>query len=548
MNVLPRALILLKFLELRGFIRRFGRQLRTPTGALFGLFYALTVAFIVVPALLGRRSATDGFLAEEFAPHGIALVMALFCVISLVVPTSRAALHFKPAEVDFLFSGPYTRRQIISYKLAGLATGAIFMALLLSLSLLPLLHLWATAFVGFFLASYFVMLFGTAYSFFLSAISERFRYGGYALVAAVVYGCIRSIRSLYLDVLGAGGSPRTFWSDLINLPVIKAVSAPFTPFATVAAGIGPFSAWLSALAIALTMTVALYVMVLSLDADYMEASLARSAKFYARLERMRRGQTPLTGAGSIRVKWSIPRLPYAGGIGPIVWRQLTTFTRTGRVVTIFMLVLLSGGVAARYFEWLLPARDAALPILVAMMVYFTMLGLNFFRYDYRGDLDTFDAMKTLPISPHAIAAGQVIAPTLALTFLHLVFTLAVGIAFDRPDVFIITLIVAPAMNALMLGVENLTFLLWPTRMFVSGAADFQAMGRNMFTFFVKMIILLPAAGIAIGLGVLIHIIRGENWMLPYVVTSAVLAVEAAGMVPLVAIAFDRFDPSSDTPP
>lgn len=548
MNVLPRALLLLKFLELRGFIRRFGRQLRTPTGALFGLFYLLMVAFIVVPAFLGRRSATDGFLAEEFAPHGIALVMALFCVISLVVPTSRAALHFKPAEVDFLFSGPYTRRQIISYKLAGLATGAIFMALILSLSLLPFLHLWATAFVGFFLASYFVMLFGTAYSFFLSAISERFRYGGYVLAAAVVYGCVRSIRSLYLDVLGAGGTPRTFWSDLIHLPVIKAVTAPFAPFANVAAGIGPLSAWLSGLAIALFMTVALYIMVLLLDADYMEASIARSAKAYARLERLRRGQTPLTGAGSIRVKWSIPEFPYAGGVGPIVWRQLTTFARTSRVVTIVMLLLLAGGVAARYFEWLVPARDAALPMLVGMMVYFTMLGLNFFRYDYRGDLDTFDALKTLPFSPYAIAAGQVIAPSLAITLLHLVFTLAAGIAFDRPDVFIITLIVSPAMNALMLGVENLTFLLWPTRMFVSGAADFQAMGRNMFTFFVKMIILLPAAGIAIGLGMLVHIMRGDNWLLPYFVCSGVLVLEAAAIIPLVAAAFDRFDPSSDTPP
>ena len=40
------------------------------------------------------------------------------------------------------------------------------------------------------------------------------------------------------------------------------------------------------------------------------------------------------------------------------------------------------------------------------------------RFDFRADLDAIDTLKSLPLSPSAIAAGQLVAPTLVMTLLH----------------------------------------------------------------------------------------------------------------------------------
>src|SRR5207248_1774458 len=90
----------------------------------------------------------------------------------------------------------------------------------------------------------------------------------------------------------------------------------------------------------------LLLVVFLLDAQYLEASAAASERAYARLQRMRSGGAVAAAAsGRGRPRFSLPALPRWGGVGPLVWRQLTTAARSLRPVLIFLGVfgLLVGG-------------------------------------------------------------------------------------------------------------------------------------------------------------------------------------------------------------
>jgi hypothetical protein len=102
------------------------------------------------------------------------------------------------------------------------------------------------------------------------------------------------------------------------------------------------------------------------------------------------------------------------------------------------------------------------------------------------------------------------------------------------------------LDLMLMGVENLLFLLFPSR----GAAapgELAALGRQVVLFLLKLLVVLIAAGIAVGLGALAM----AATRVPAVavsVTFVVLALEGVGLIPLVALAYTNFDPSTDTPP
>jgi predicted outer membrane protein len=66
-------------------------------------------------------------------------------------------------------------------------------------------------------------------------------------------------------------------------------------------------------------------------------------------------------------------------------------------------------------------------------------------------------------------------------------------------------------------------------------------------FVVKVLAVALACGVAAGLA-LAAMWATRSAPLALAVASGVLALEAAALVPLVALAFGRFDPSRDTPP
>ena len=104
-------------------------------------------------------------------------------------------------------------------------------------------------------------------------------------------------------------------------------------------------------------------------------------------------------------------------------------------------------------------------------------------YGFRADLDRMDTLRSIPIRPVAVAAGELGAPVLILTFIELILLLILAAAQGVPWWWY-PLIVAfiPLLNLVLLEVENFVFLLYPLRMAPATPGDFQFMARNMLFF------------------------------------------------------------------
>ena len=98
---------------------------------------------------------------------------------------------------------------------------------------------------------------------------------------------------------------------------------------------------------------------------------------------------------------------------------------------------------------------------------------------------------------------------------------------------------------LLIGIENLMFLLFPARLPVGTTADLQVMGRFMLLFLAKMTCMAIASALAALTGALAYYLTGGSWPATIGTAWVVLIAFAAGLVPLIALAFRRFDVARD---
>jgi len=169
------------------------------------------------------------------------------------------------------------------------------------------------------------------------------------------------------------------------------------------------------------------------------------------------------------------------------------------------------------------------------------------RFDFRGDLARMDALKALPLPPWAVAAGQMLAPVLVLTFMAwLIAAAVIGFAPRYAWGAAVAAIIAPAAIGLVVGLENVIFLMFPTAQTMSTPGDMSVMGRAMVVMFAKMIGLMIALGLAVGVAALVLLATG-SWPLTLAAGWLLLAGGALATVPIAARLFATFDLSMDKP-
>src|SRR5262249_36332044 len=107
-------------------------------------------------------------------------------------------------------------------------------------------------------------------------------------------------------------------------------------------------------------------------------------------------------------------------------------------------------------------------------------------------------------------------------------------------------LLALPVNFILFGVENLLFLLFPVRVVQTSPGDFQTSGRYLLVFIAKFLCLFPIGLVGGIVALLIHWATGS---LPAALAGAWLVAFGGGigLVPLVVLAFDRFDVAKDTP-
>jgi hypothetical protein len=184
-------------------------------------------------------------------------------------------------------------------------------------------------------------------------------------------------------------------------------------------------------------------------------------------------------------------------------------------------------------------------VAVQAAVFGTLILMGQVRFDFRNDMDAMHWNKTMPAAPWRIVLGQLAAPWLVVTAAQAALAAPVTVLTASAWPLAVLAVLMPV-NLLLLAMENTLCLLFPHVRKQFRAGDFQAMGRMYLFMLVRLAAVGTGLGAAAGAGLL------AGWLTDSVATGVAVAgvvvtVEAAGMVVATAWAFQRFDPSLDTP-
>lgn len=541
MFILPPALRTLIRLRIKGSIRRALRSLRTPRGALMGIFGAFMIFSWLVPMYIGWGAADE--VPRETILQWMPLGLFVLALSQVITRGSRATLLFSPSELQFLFPAPFRRRDLVLYKVYQQFVGALFVAGIFSVLARGANGNWATRFIALTLLMVFIQLSST----FLNVLGQtiaahsytRLRRGVLLVVALVLLLAVATAMPRQ-----APGDLRA-WAAMLEHPGIQTLLAPFRVFtyAFLAPDWPTLFVWGGGAA---SMDVALLAAILRLDAHHLEASIHSSQKRYRQMEQFRR-------RGGVDHVWSraarlrVPFLPYWGGAGVLLRRQMIGAVRS-LTAWIALTAAFAFGVAMALVSTFANETGAGMSIAFAagVLAYISLLSAGMFRYDFRADLDTIPRLKTLPLSGWAVATGEVVAPALVLWLAQGLYLLgyALGSGVWSPVTFALLAVAAP-INLFIFAMENIFFLLFPFRQ-QAAFGDFQYAGRQIVLMLAKVIVAMVCGGAAFLIALGVHFLT-DSFMAAGLAGWLVVSVLAMGTIPAVAAAFRRYDPSVHTP-
>lgn len=541
MKLLHPALAQLSRMRLRARGRTMVRGLGQPSKLVFFVAGVIIVALWVLPsvaaAFAGNRSNPE--TVRETAP----LFLFAMCLMSLISNADERAIYFSPGEVDLLFTGPFTRRQLLAFKLAMACVGMFLSALLLSCIMLRHVTFWVAGFTGIFLGLWFVHLLNMA----VIMIGQTVAEGAYTrtrklLLAAVLVAVLVAASQAFNTTQNT-----TFLEALQRMrhsAALRYLCAPFGVYAQVLAAESLFPEMLGWALVGIAMNLGLIAVVMKLDANYLEAAADISQRHYARFLQRRQGGFATGNVASKTVRWRFPPPPRIKGAGPILWRQIINALRNARglLIVIAVICVVAGPMFAT-----MSGESSQWAIVIFVGIWLTVMLSMMIRFDFRTDIETMEWLKMLPVTPTAVVVGELLTPVLLTTFIQLVVVGSVALRQGKPLVLIAVAAFVLPVNTLLYGLENLFFLLWPTKAVAANPGDLQFFGRQMLTMLAKLILLAICCGAACLAGVVAWLAAGKHLIPAAVVAWMCITAQAIAMMPLIALAFRRFDLSLDNP-
>jgi hypothetical protein len=534
------ALLRLLVMRMRGGLRLRLVQLFSLRGALFlgalgGIAWLAIATGQTVPAetlFAGANLDSPAIRAqiETFMPLGM-LGMTLLTVLL----TTGPSFHFSPTEINLLFVGPFSRRDLLLYKFIAYATGAGLSAALVVPFAQSQTGSALSAFTAAFLTLLFVQLnsaaLGMAWQAFQGSRLAWLKWPTTAVLCAIAVAAMihawaapdRSISGLMSDV-------RYSWIGTIIL-------SPYIVFAELfltRAHVADLAFWA---AIAILINVLLLWAVIKLDRRTSEFSLREHARLSDRWERMKQGGS--FWATERREIPSIRTAPTLGGLGPIAWRQaIKAWRNSSKVIVIFIVAAACAGPLSS-MAGVSVTSDYGL---VMIFFFFCFILPRTLICDFRGDLSRMEAYKTLPIAPWRICAGQLVVQVLLSYIVALTVIVSFLVFDDRLGAPIALALAACALPFFLLlyAVENTIFLLFPAKPIPMGRADFEFLGRSLIEFMAKSVVILFAVALAFGVGVFTFMTLRFTLVLPGL--ASLLTLTLIGGLATIAMqyAFRRF--------
>lgn len=487
-----------------------------------------------------------------------------------LVETEQLALAFSPAEVQFLFPAPVSRRGLIHFKLLRAQFALLLNTVIWTVFLRPgeagtspwprAIALW--------------ILFSTLFLHRLGATLTRASLAQHGLSAARRRGVTLAVFGLALLALGVGlvdqwGEIQVAWAAgpldglqafrrVLDRPWPRLVLLPFRLLFRPLTARG-LDEWWKAIGPAAGILLVHYAWVLRSDAAFEEAALEASARRARRLEASRSGGVAQAGETGARRAW-FRLAPSGWPAGAIIWKNLTAVTRRLRPSLAILLLVLgfvivlpgaidSDATAAQLFG------TAALIWAVVLVVF----GPQWVRNDLRLDLRRLDLLRSYPLTGRTIIVAEVISSALVLTGLELALLLAGYLGFlgetdvalsplDRTALLMAVALVLPFINLLTQGLQNAGAVLYPEWVKLDRRPGIEGLGQNMLTRLISLLLLAVAllAPVALG-GGLWFLLRDRFglWaVLPgATVVAAGVGLEAFLLLDWLGTLFQRMDPS-----
>lgn len=541
------GLTLLALRLARGRVRLLTRRMRTVKGAL-GIGGA-ALFLLAIAALQVWSAVTPGVRTPPPSPDTLrATVPAIIVLLTLLSAFSERGLYFTPPETGFLFPAPVGRRELLVYNLATRLGVQVLSALWVAIFTLRYAPMLVTGLCGVILGFVFIYVAAQALALGATALEEHFSPAVRRVVRiAAIAGLLAVAASAAADA--PPGAPGGRFRALLGAPAVRAVSIVARPIAELFAATSLAGALLWGAASLGVIAVGVGL-VLGFDVAYTERSLAVGARVQARLRRLRSGSAPDADAvpeRGRRLRVAAPRRLLPGRAGALAWRQLTELARTPRAILApliiggaWVLAVFGGSRAAEGDPLALQAT-----VLSSGLILPVVFG-NPLPFDFRRDLDRIAFLRSLPLSPWSVAAGQVFPSALAFAVFEMLVLLAVA-AITRVVpaewIAIAALLVFPVAWGAA-AVENLMFLLMPYRVGNDGRAGSQFMGKALLLMVLKLLTLglLGVAGGAAGFGV--WLLAESPWP-AFVAAALAMALLCLPLTWLVGRAFVRFDFTHD---
>lgn len=538
MTALPHpALRLLWRLQLKSNWRKLTRSASSVKGmlrlvatlGLFALIFAPMIVFSFV------RPQPDPAMARSFLEPG----MFLFTILILLGSGPDNGIFFTPAEVDFLFPGPFRRWDLLLYRFGHQAQSSLFGALFLSVAQAPFVPHWIFGYLGIALVLQFIQFLTVVLSLTVSIVGKtiytRARKIALALIGALVVVAGAQVVSRY----GARGAFDVL-RRLPGTPAGELLLLPFQVFSRTITAERLFPDFLGWGALAAGVNAALVLLALRLDADFYERSIAVSEKVYRALERARRGQAWMNLSKPSVSRWRLPMPSHLYGAGPIAWRQSVSALRSSKTVVYVVLAVIAAIALPAYTMQDGSGLAAGGLVMLALFMLPQML-----QFDFRGDIERIDFLKSLPASAVALAAGELIVPVVFATVLEWAVALSLGLFLTDLKIILAACAFVPVGNLILFALENVVFLYYPRRPGTIGT-PFQSPGRQMAMNFVKFFVMAMAAGVTAAFGGIAYWISGRSLAIASVVAWCVATAIGAALVLVAARAFRGLDPSMET--
>lgn len=479
------ALVYLWWALLRRRFLRGLRSLRQPLSL---------VGFLAVLCLLGflfyfRQHKVMGELVRRENLVGGALVMLCGSVLKGFL---QRGLACEPADVEFLFTSPFTPRQVVVYRLLpnylfALVQSVVFLALFGA-------HFGRPVLTGLCLALFQVVCFhlAAAAAIFGGGLSQEMHYR----LRWMMLGLFFFFAALYLRVewgfriVPAFCSAPAFqlafypaltlpevansiqlhqWTEVLRAGEPGATKELWRPVLY----LGSFSAAAAA---------SLWVL-LQFKTNIFEAALDTTSRAADQRRRLREGLRPRAQAPTTQQSVGLPRWTCFRGTGAIIWKNLVAARRSRREMLLagcFVLIYTGIFTALLWIYHSLAKKAGGAPLYEArsfttgIALFLGILAFflqRMFPFDFRRDGPHLLSFRTLPGSALALAAAEVAVPTLlclAAQMCGAIPLLLLG-KLDWPTLVLIVL-GYPAVSLALNSVWNLHYLLAATKR-VRGQTD-----------------------------------------------------------------------------